>query len=56
MTPDYDKLVERAKDALVQLHHGGCDDAAAVIHDLMRAVVALKDRVDQLTTPEITTP
>ena len=46
-------LLERAREALVQLNHGCCDDAAGVIHDLMRELQRLQDQVDQLTAPEV---
>ena len=53
MTTAQDKLAERAQDALVQLTHGVCDDAAGVIHDLLKEVRQLQDKLERLDAPEV---
>ncbi len=46
MTPDQEKLLERGREALTQLQLGVIHDAVAVIHDLMREVRQLQDRIE----------
>lgn len=53
MTREQEQLLERGREALIQLNHKVCEDAAAVIHDLMREVRTLQDRIDQLEAPEV---
>ncbi|BAQ50335.1 hypothetical protein [Methylobacterium aquaticum] len=53
MNHDQEKLLKRAQDALVQLNHGACDDAAGVIHDLMKEVRQLQDKLERLDAPEV---
>lgn len=46
MTEDQEKLLARAREALVEINHGNTDNAAGVVHDLIREIRRLQDIID----------
>lgn len=47
MSEAQQRLIDRAQRALVDIHHGCTDDAAGVIHDLIREIRQLQDKIDE---------